>query len=140
MRSSIAAWRFSSSSPPCCSGMAMFAICIAVVGLIGMATHMTSRRTHEIGVRKTLGASVMGILRMLLTDFSKPVVIANLLAWPLAFIAARIYLNLFVERTPLTPLPFVASMLLTLVVVWLAVAAPAIRAARVRPVGVLRYE
>ena len=122
------------------SGMAMFAICIAVVGLIGMATHMASRRTHEIGVRKTLGASVVRILRMLLADFARPVVIANLLAWPLAFVASRIYLSLFVERTALTPLPFVASLTVTLVVVWLAVAAPAIRAARVRPVGVLRYE
>ena len=122
------------------SGMAVFAICIAVVGLIGMATHMTSRRVHEIGVRKTLGASVVAILRMLLVDFARPVVIANLLAWPLAFVALRIYLSLFVDRTALTPLPFVASFVVTLLVVWLAVAAPAIGAARVRPAGVLRYE
>jgi putative ABC transport system permease protein len=122
------------------SFLAMFSICIASVGLIGMATHMASRRTHEIGVRKTLGASVAGILRMLLTDFSKPVLIANLLAWPLGFIAARLYLNLFVERAPQTVLPYIASMLFTLIVVWAAVAAPAIRAARVRSAGVLRYE
>lgn len=120
--------------------LTMFAIAIATIGLIGMAAHIANRRRHEIGVRKTLGASASRILRMLMTDFAKPIVIANLLAWPLAFAVSRAYLNLFVQRIELTATPFVLSFVVTLIVVWIAVAAPSIRAARVNPASVLRNE
>jgi putative ABC transport system permease protein len=59
------------------------AFIISTVGLLGIAVHAASRRRHEIAVRKTLGSSVMRIVRLLLTDFSMPVLFGNLLAWPL---------------------------------------------------------
>jgi len=64
------------------TGLSAFAVIIAIMGLIGMAIHITSRRLHEIGIRKTLGATARGVVLMLLRDFSKPVLIANLVAWP----------------------------------------------------------
>jgi putative ABC transport system permease protein len=116
------------------------AIFIAAIGLIGMATHMVRRRIHEIGVRKTLGASVPQILTMLLRDFSKPILIANVVVWPLAFIAARAYVNMFVQRSELTAMPFIVTLIVTLLIAWIAVSLHAVRAARVKPAGVLRYE
>ena len=121
-------------------GIAIFAIIIASLGLIGMATLIVGRRVQEIGVRKTLGATTWQVLRMLLWDFSKPVVIANVIAWPLAFVIAQIYLSLFITRIPLTPLPFAISFVVTIAIAWGAVANQAIRAARLNPAIVLKYE
>ena len=121
-------------------GVAIFAIIIASLGLIGMATFIVGRRVQEIGVRKTLGASTWQVLRMLLWDFSKPVVIANIIAWPLAFVIVQIYLSVFITRIPLTPLPFVVSFIVTVAIAWGAVANQAIRAARLNPATVLKYE
>jgi putative ABC transport system permease protein len=120
--------------------VAILALVIAVLGLVGMSLHIIGRRTHEIGVRKTLGASVAQILQLLLKDFSKPVLVANLVAWPLAFGAMSIYLSIFVTRTSLSWTPFALSLLLTLMIAWGAVIVQATRAARVNPATVLRYE
>jgi putative ABC transport system permease protein len=105
-----------------------------------MAGFMTARRTREIGLRKTQGATTRSILRMLVWDFSKPVLVANVVVWPLAFIAAREYLAMFVERMPLTPLPFVLTLAATLLVAWLAVGAYVLGAARLNPAVALRHE
>ncbi len=121
-------------------GIAIFAIIIASLGLIGMATFIVGRRVQEIGVRKTLGASTWQVLRMLLWDFSKPVVVANVIAWPLAFVIVQFYLSLFITRAPLTPLPFAISFIVTVAIAWAAVANQAIRAARTKPATVLKYE
>jgi putative ABC transport system permease protein len=122
------------------SRLAVFALVISSVGLMGMAAHIVGRRTHEIGVRKALGASVRQVLLLLLKDFSRPVMIANVIAWPLAFGAMSIYLSAFVTRTSLTLIPFVASLFLTLAFAWLAVIVQATRAARMNPATVLRAE
>ena len=91
-------------------GLAAFAFLISVIGLFGMAIQVAGRRTHEIGVRKSVGARKMQIVRMLLLDFSKPVMIANLIAWPLGYVAAQAYLSVFIQRISVTPVPFVASL------------------------------
>ena len=121
-------------------GIALFAVVIATLGLVGMATFIVGRRFNEIGVRKTIGASTGQILRMLLWDFSKPVIVSNLIAWPLAFMVAHSYLSLFVTRTPLTVLPFIVSLVVTVGIAWLSVGAHTIRAARLKPAIVLKYE
>jgi putative ABC transport system permease protein len=120
--------------------VALLALFIAALGLISMSLHVIGRRTHEIGVRKSLGASVRQILTLLLKDFSKPVLLANLVSWPLAFVAMSVYLSIFVTRSALSPWPFAASLLVTLLVAWGAVIAQATRAARLKPATVLRYE
>lgn len=122
------------------AALAAFAFLIAVMGLCGMAIHVASRRTREIGIRKTLGASASRLTFMLLRDFARPVVIANILTWPAAYLAGMMYLKLFVQRTPMTPWPFATSLVLTLGIAWLAVSGQAIRAATVKPARVLYQE
>ena len=122
------------------TGLSVFAFIIAIMGLIGMALHITSRRLREIGIRKTLGASAHGVVLMLLRDFSKPVLIANVIAWPFAFLAGHLYFDLFMQRASMTPWPFVVSLAITLAIAWLAVGAQAMRAASVKPANVLHAE
>jgi putative ABC transport system permease protein len=98
------------------------------------------RRTREIAVRKVNGASMPQILWMLLANLSKPIVIANLAVWTLAYVVMRGYLSLFAVRSGLGFLPFVLSLLIALVVAWLAVATQATRAASASPALVLRRE
>jgi putative ABC transport system permease protein len=122
------------------SGLSVFAFVIAIMGLIGMAIHITSRRMREIGIRKTLGASARGLVWMLLRDFSRPVLIANIIAWPFAYLAGQLYFNLFTQRAEVSPTPFVLSLVITLGVAWLAVGAQAFRAATVKPASVLHMD
>ncbi len=116
------------------------ALTVACLGLFAMSTHVVRARIHEIGVRKTLGASASRVLAMLMKDFSRPVLIANLLALPLALLAARIYLNVFIHRLPLSAGPFLVSLGVTLIAAWAAVALQATRAAWLKPATVLRHE
>jgi putative ABC transport system permease protein len=121
-------------------GLAAFAFFISIVGLFGMAVQVAGRRVHEIGVRKSMGARRSQIVRMLLRDFSKPVVIANLVAWPLGYFAAQTYLGIFMQRIALTPVPFVTSLAIVVAIAWAAVAGQALRAARANPASVLRVD
>ena len=77
---------------------------------------------------------------MLLASFSRPVLVANLLVWPLGYIAARTYLSTFLAPIALTPVPFVLSLVVTLAICWLAVGSQTLRAARTRPAQVLHHE
>ena len=121
-------------------GLACVAVVIALIGLFGMAVHVASRRVREIGVRKSIGARTGEVVVMLIRDFSKPVLIANVAIWPLAYVAARAYVNLFVERMPITPLPFLATLAATLLLAWLVIGARVVRASRVSPTVALRHE
>ncbi|HEX5048734.1 MAG TPA: ABC transporter permease [Gammaproteobacteria bacterium] len=120
--------------------LAGFAIAIAAVGLFGMASYMTQRRTREIGVRKTQGASSGAIARLLLSEFSKPVVVANVVAWPFVFAAADAYLAVFTKHIALGPLPFALALLATLALAWLAVGVRVLRAASLNPAAALGHE
>jgi putative ABC transport system permease protein len=119
--------------------IAVTAFFISSVGLLGIAVHIASRRRHEIAIRKTLGSSVADVVRLLLTDFSIPVLIGNLLAWPLGYLAAQAYLAAFANRIDLSPAPFFISMAITLVIAWAAVIGVVLKAASVRPAEVLRH-
>jgi putative ABC transport system permease protein len=121
-------------------GFSVFAIVIACLGLFGLAAFTTERRTKEIGIRKVLGARIRDIVRLLTWQFSKPVVIANLVAWPLAWWAMRDWLNGFDVRIALTPGPFVLAGLLALGIAVGTVAGHALRVARLNPIHALRYE
>ena len=121
-------------------GLAVFALVIAALGLFGMAMHVSSRRMREIGIRKAVGAHTGQIVLMLLRDFSRPVIVANVIAAPLAFITGKLYLTLFVERVAITLLPFALSLIATLVVAWAVVLQQSLRAARVEPAEVLQNE
>jgi putative ABC transport system permease protein len=115
------------------------AFIIASVGQLGMAVHAAGRRRHEIGVRKTLGATLLGVMRLLLVDFSRPALAANLAAWPLAWVVGQAYLSGFADRMALTPAPFLMSMVITLGIAAAAVIGVVLKTATVRPAEVLRH-
>lgn len=119
------------------NGLSAFAFLIAVMGLCGLAIHVTTRRRREIGIRKTLGATVRGVVTMLLIDFAKPVLVANLIAWPFAWFVGHEYMDKFTVRGAITVWPFVLSLLITVGVAWGSVAVQALRAATVKPANVL---
>jgi ABC-type antimicrobial peptide transport system permease subunit len=94
----------------------------------------------EIGIRKVLGSSELGIVYLLSGDFTKIVFVAIVIALPVSYFAARSWLSTFAFRVPLHPWYFIAAGLLALVIAWLTVGAQAIKAARVNPVTSLRSE
>jgi putative ABC transport system permease protein len=120
--------------------LALMSILVGALGLLGIATHTVNQRRFEIGIRRTLGASVQQVLFMLLKDFAMPIVLANIIAWPLAFVVAKAYASFFADKATLTIMPFIASLLLGLVIAWLAVLRQATSAARMNPASVLRHE
>lgn len=121
-------------------GFSGLAIAIACLGLYSLAAFATERRTKEIGIRKVLGATVRHIVRLLAWQFSKPVMLANLIAWPVAWWAMRDWLNGFDARIALTPGPFALAGLLALAVALATVSGHALRVARLNPIHALRYE
>ena len=118
----------------------LLAVGIGCVGLYGLAAFNTARRFREIGIRKTLGASTADVLRLLLGQILRPVLIANLIAWPLAWFAMRNWLPGFDQRIALSPLFFLAASLLALAVAGLTVIAQSLRLARAEPARALRHE
>jgi putative ABC transport system permease protein len=122
------------------AAFAGLAVLIACLGLYSLASFATERRTREIGIRKVLGAKVRDIVRLLAWQFSKPVVLANLVAWPVAWWAMRDWLNTFDARIALTPTPFALAGLMALAIALATVAGQSIRVARTNPIHALRYE
>ncbi|MFY8096009.1 MAG: ABC transporter permease [Niveispirillum sp.] len=119
------------------SGLAIFISCL---GLYGLASFTAERRTKEIGLRKVLGASVPDIVRLLVWQFSKPVLVANLIAWPVAWFCMDRWLSDFTYRITLNPLLFLGAGSAALAIAWVTVGLHAARVARARPVSALRYE
>ncbi len=113
---------------------------ISCLGLFGLASFMAEQRTKEIGIRKVLGASVSQILTMLSTDFAKWIVLASVIAWPLAYFILRKWLQEFAYRVDLGIEIFLLSTGFTLLVALLTVSYQAMRAAISNPVKALRYE
>jgi putative ABC transport system permease protein len=122
------------------AGFSMFAVIISCLGLFGLASFTTERRTKEIGIRKVLGATVRHIVQLLAWQFSKPVILANLIAWPVAWWVMREWLNTFDMRIPLGPTPFVLAGLLALAIAVGTVSGHAFKVARLNPIHALRYE
>ena len=121
-------------------GLSLIAFAISTIGLFAMAVFTTLQRRHEIGIRKTLGASTQTVTWQLVKEFTWPVLIANLIAWPLAYYAANVYLHNFMQRMDLTPLPWIIGLIVTLLIAWSAVGGQAFKAARVKPAEVLKSE
>jgi putative ABC transport system permease protein len=122
------------------AAFALLGILIACLGLYALAAHAAERRTKEIGIRKVLGATVADIVKLLAWQFLKPVVIANLIAWPVGWWAMRDWLNRFDVRIPLTITPFALAGLIALAIALFTIAGHTLRVARTRPVHALRYE
>ncbi len=116
------------------------AILIAALGLFGLAAFTVGRRTREIGIRKVFGARTRDVAILLLWQFSIPVLIANVIAWPLAWYYLRGWLQGFASHIALSPLYFVAAGIAALLIAWLTVLSHALRVARANPIHALRTE
>jgi putative ABC transport system permease protein len=116
------------------------AIFIACLGLFGLAAFTAERRTKEIGLRKTFGAKTRHIVLLLLWQFSIPVLLANLIAWPFAYYYLHGWLEGYADRVPLNPLYFIGVGAAALVIAWATVYAHAYRMARANPINALRHE
>ena len=116
------------------------AIFIACLGLFGLAAFTAGRRTREIGIRKVFGARDRDVVRLLLWQFSIPVLVANLIAWPLAWYYLHDWLNGFAFRIALNPLYFAAVGAVALLIAWATILGHALRVARANPIHALRTE
>jgi putative ABC transport system permease protein len=117
--------------------IAMFISCL---GLFGLAAFTAGRRTREIGIRKAFGARTRDLVFLLLWQFSVPVLIANAIAWPVAWYYLHSWLQTFAYHITLSPFYFVAAGLAALVIAWATILAHALRVAGANPVHALRYE
>ncbi|MFC2088088.1 ABC transporter permease [Calditrichota bacterium] len=118
----------------------ILALFIAILGLLGMASYIAELRTKEIGIRKTLGASIPGIFSLLSKEFVKWILIANILAFPIGWYVMNKWLQSFAYRMDLTIWLFLFSGILAIGVAILTVSFQVFKAAIMNPVKALRYE
>jgi putative ABC transport system permease protein len=116
------------------------AIFIACLGLLGLATFMTEQRSKEIGIRKVMGASNPGIVRLLSLEYLKLIGISFVIAIPLVYIVINWWLNNFIYKTSFGIFPFLAGGGITLLIALMSVSYQSLKAAFRNPVEALRYE
>lgn len=116
------------------------AIFIACLGLFGLASYSAEQRRKEIGIRKVLGAAVPGIVVMQSKEFSKWVLLANVIAWPVAYFVMNGWLQNFAYRIHMNWIVFFFAGLLALLITWMTVSYQAVKAAVMNPVNALMYE
>src|SRR6185437_3474453 len=119
------------------AGLAIFVSCL---GLLGLASFVTSQRTKEIGIRKVMGAPVPSILVLLTRDFLRPILLAFLLAIPITWYVLGKWLENYAFRIPLTPWLFLGPIALILVVALLTITTQTLGAATANPVKSLRTD
>jgi len=120
--------------------LAGFAIFIACLGLFGLASFSAEQRTKEIGIRKVLGSSVSRIVMLLSKDLTKLVLLANIIAWPVAWLSLNRWLQSFLYRTHIKLDIFIIAGVMTLIIALFTVSYHSIKAATANPVDSLRYE
>ena len=118
----------------------LFAILIACLGLFGLVAYSAEQRIKEIGIRKVLGASTLNVIRLLSKDFLKLVIIAIVIACPLAFWASHRWLQDFAYRTKLNAWFFVTAALITILITWLTIFFQSVKVAGQSPATILRDE
>jgi putative ABC transport system permease protein len=118
----------------------ILAILVACLGLFGLASFTIQQRYREIAVRKVLGSPLRSIVGLLMKEFTRWVIIANCIAWPLAWFFMRRWLSHFVYQTPIKPAIFIISGCLALVIAAVTISAQTIKAALLNPVEALKYE
>ncbi len=122
------------------AGFAFVALALALIGLFGLAAFMAAQRTKEIGIRKVLGANSAQIARLLVWQFSKPVLWALVIALPAAFMASNTYLDFFADRIDTPIVILLVSGLVAVMLAWGTVAGHAFKISRSNPILALRYE
>ncbi|MGD9268569.1 MAG: FtsX-like permease family protein, partial [Desulfobacterales bacterium] len=118
----------------------VLAILISCLGLFGLSAYTIEKRTKELAIRKACGASITRLVKMLSVEFLKLVFIANLIAWPLAYLSVNNWLQDYAYHMSLKATPFLIATALAFIVALLTIGFQAIKAARKNPVDALRYE
>jgi putative ABC transport system permease protein len=121
-------------------GLALIAIFIACLGLVGLSSFAAEQKTREIGIRKVLGASTSGVVALLSREFLKWVVLANIIAWPVGYFAMRTWLRNFAYRTGLTLPMFLGAGLAALFIAVAVISLQTYRAASANPSDSIRYK
>jgi putative ABC transport system permease protein len=116
------------------------AVFISCLGLFGLSLFMAEQRTKEIGIRKTLGASVANIVRLMSKDFLFLVALANLISWPVSFFIMKKWLQNFAYRIDIGVWVYALAASLALLIAFVTIALHTVRAATANPVDSLRYE
>jgi len=115
-------------------------IFIAALGLLGLSAYMTVKRTRETGIRRVMGASQNQILYLFLTQFSKWVIISNIVAWPLSYLIMKNWLQNFTYRVDFPFWTFIISLLLSLMIAVVTVSWQSVKASRMNPATSIRVE
>jgi len=118
----------------------VLAIFIACLGLLGLVTFITNKRTREIGIRKTYGASIRVVLRLLSKEVVYLILISSLIAYPIAYFGSKYWLEGFASKVKVSPLIYIMATLIVLVVGWLSISYQTIKAANYNPARALRIE
>lgn len=118
----------------------ILAICLSIIGLFGIVSYSTIARSKEIGIRKTMGATSLSIFRLLLKSHIRLVIIANLISWPLAYFMMKTFLQFSEHRINISVFVFIATGLITFLIMFLTVGYHILKASRTNPVKELRYE
>ena len=122
------------------AGVSVLGIAVACLGLFAVASLVTESRRKEVALRKVFGATMLEIVNLLSWKFLKLVVLANLLAWPIAWFYLNNWLNTFIYRIDLNVLQFLLPGIATFAIAWLTVASQAWIVVRNNPIHALRYE
>jgi putative ABC transport system permease protein len=122
------------------SAFSTVAVVLAALGLLGLAVFTAERRTREIALRKVMGALKWDILRFLAWQFARPVLLANLVAWPIAYFFMQRWLEGFAYHVGLSPLVFLLASVLALFIALATISGHALLVAGSKPAMALRYE
>ena len=120
--------------------LTILALVIASLGLIGLTSYIAEQRTKEIGIRRAMGATFASVIRLLSNEFVKMILLANLIAWPTAYLVANNWLNNFTKRISIDPALFILAGLGTLIIAIVITSYRALKASSRNPAETLRYE
>ncbi len=118
----------------------LLAVFIACLGLIGLVAFMTNKRTREIGIRKTYGATAPVVLRLLIKETVILILIASLIAWPVAYFGSKYWLESFADKASVSPLTYFLATVMVITVGFISVIYQTLRAANYNPAQALRVD
>ena len=118
----------------------VLAIIIACLGLLGLITFITNKRTKEIGIRKTYGASIQVVLGLLSREVLYLILISSLIAYPIAYFGSKFWLEGFASKANISPMVYVFATLIALIIGWLSISYQTLKAANHNPANALRIQ
>ncbi len=118
----------------------VLAILIACLGLLGLVTYITNKRTREIGIRKTYGASIGIVLQLLSREVVFLILVSSIIAYPLAYFGSAYWLESFADKAKINPVIYILATFIALVIGWLSISYQTIKAANYNPTKALRIE